>query len=104
MCETNVTESESLNFYIPGYNKFVLDKVKKTDKLFKQKGSGIVIFLSEKFVNVKIRTDLSLSTIDFEVLSIEVNIKVEKLILVCCYITDLQVEISINLSNISTIY
>ena len=70
MCETNVTESESEMFYIPGYNKFVLDKLQKENGKFKQKGSGVVIFLNTNLMNVKTRTDLNLSTIDFEALSV----------------------------------
>ncbi len=45
ICETNVTEFESQRFYIPGYNKFVLDRLIKDDGNFKQKGSGLAIYL-----------------------------------------------------------
>jgi hypothetical protein len=85
MCETNVTEEESSNYYIKGYNKFVLDRILKSDGRFKQKGSGIIIYLHEKFFNVNCKPQLNLFCPDFEALCVEVNLKTEKIFIVCCY-------------------
>ena len=85
ICESIVTEDESSNFYIPGYNKFVLDRILKSDGKYKQKGSGIIIYLHEKFFNVNCKPELNLSSPDFEALCVEVILKTEKIFLVCCY-------------------
>ena len=85
LCETNVTEFEAQSYYIPNYNKFVLDRLKKADGSLKQKGSGLIIFLSDMFTNVKIKSEFNISSTDFEILGLEVNLKTEKLLLINCY-------------------
>ena len=85
LCETNVTLNESQPFFLDSYNKFVHDRLTKSNNKLKHKGSGIVIFLHEKFDNVKKIDELCISTYDFECICLEVITKTEKLILVACY-------------------
>ena len=85
LCETNVTKYESQPYYIPGYNQFVVNRFMKDDGKLKNKGSGLVIFLRDRFNIVSQKVDLCHSTIDFEALCIEVMISSEKLLLVNCY-------------------
>ena len=70
-CETNITTVESGPFYIDGYNKFILDKIKHehNDK-YKHKGSGIAIYLDNKFKTASIISSLCVSTVDIEILTV----------------------------------
>ena len=85
LCETNVTEHESQPFYIPGYNKFVLNRLLKEDGKLKHKGSGLVTFLRDKFKNINQKLELCYSTVDFESLCVEITVKSEKLLVINCY-------------------
>lgn len=85
LCETNVTEAEATNFYIEGYNKFMLDRILNNKGKLKHKGSGIAIFLNDKFSSVSRRDDLSMSKHDFEILCIEINLRYDKCFVLCCY-------------------
>ena len=67
-----MTELESLSFYLNGYNKFILDRNVNNMGKLKHKGSGLAIFLHEKFDSVVFRPDLSLSICDFEILCVEI--------------------------------
>ena len=49
--ETNILETESDIFYLDGFNKFIFDKFKISNDLYKKKGSGLVIFLTKKIGN-----------------------------------------------------
>ena len=85
LCETNVTESESSLFNIAGYNKFILDRICKDNGKLKHKGSGLAIYLHEKFLSVFRRVDLSVSTPNFEILCVEVILSFDKFFMLCCY-------------------
>ena len=71
LCETNVTEFQSNPFYLNGYNKFVLDKIKISDSKFKHKGSGIMILLDISINNAEIDNDLCQCTPDSEFLVVK---------------------------------
>ena len=66
LCEAYVTEHESEPFYIPGYNKFVLNRLLKEDGKLKHKGSGLGMFLRGKFNNINQKPELCYPTVDFE--------------------------------------
>ena len=85
LCETNITQCESSCFNINGYNKFILDRIFSANGKLKHKGSGLAIFLHEKFSNVSCRMDLSLSTPNFEILCVEIELNCEKYFKLCCY-------------------
>ena len=85
LCESNVTEEEASRFYLPNYNKFVSNRILKSDGRLKHKGSGLVIFLREDFVNASIITELSMISTDFEVLCVEINLRGERILVLCCY-------------------
>ena len=72
LCETNVTEHESKPFYLEGFNKFTLGRFQRDNKSLKHKGSGLMIFLNQKFSRVQLCNNLNNSTLDFESLAIEV--------------------------------
>ncbi len=85
LCETNVTDQESQPYFIDGYNKFVLDRLTKSNGELKHKGSGILIYLHESFNNVEVCKDLCFSTFDFECLVIKVVTKDDNYLLVGGY-------------------
>ena len=68
--ETNVLETESAIFYLDGFNKFILDKFKINDGLYKKKGSGLAVYLTKKITNAKKEVEHCLSTPDIEILTI----------------------------------
>ena len=71
LCETNVTEFESLPFYLVGYNRFILDRIKISENKYKHKGSGLMILLNDNINNASIDTELSLCTPDSEFLVVK---------------------------------
>ena len=85
LCETNISESESSMFDIAGYNKFILDRICNDTGKLKHKGSGLAIYLHERFFSVYKREDLSLSTSNFEILCVEINLSYDKFFMLCCY-------------------
>ena len=67
-CETNVTLEESKPFSIPGYNKFILDRIKhETSDKYKHKGSGITVYLDQKYATAYKNESLSICTVDVEI-------------------------------------
>ena len=71
ICETNVTETESRPFYITGYNKFILDRIKISDSKYKHKGSGIMILLDDNITNATIDNEASFCTSHSEFLTVK---------------------------------
>ena len=70
-CETNVTLAESDPFYIDGYNKFILDRIMHDDnKIYKKKGSGIAIFIDNKFKTAHKVESLCICTVDIEIMTV----------------------------------
>ena len=78
LCKTYVTEHESQPFYVPGCNKFVLNRLLKEDGKLKHKVSGLVTFLRDKFNNINQKLELCYSTVDFEELCVEITVISEK--------------------------
>lgn len=66
LCESNIIKDQAGPFYLQGYNKFVLDKIKISNNIYKNKGSGIVLYLDNKINNVEVCDDLSETTTDGE--------------------------------------
>ena len=85
LCETNVTANESDTFYLDKFNKFTLDRIRNKNNKLKHKGSGLMIFLTQKLYNVKVCAELNVSTLDFECLAVEVEQSNIKLLLICVY-------------------
>ncbi len=85
ICESNVTVDEAQTFYLEGYNKFVLNRISKEDNTLKHKGSGLIIFLHQCFNRVQTCPELSISTMDFECLSIEVVTNRQKILFIVAY-------------------
>ena len=72
--ETNVTQHESEPFFISNYNKFVLDKIKLNNSdVYKRKGSGIAIFLDNRFNDACIEQSFCVSSPDLEILTVRFN-------------------------------
>ena len=70
-CETNINEIDSGPFKMDGYNQFISDKfVKPTDNQYKQKGSGIAIYVDNKFHNCQKIPSLCVCTADIEILTV----------------------------------
>ena len=63
---------DSNSFYIDGYNKFILDKIKleKSD-FYKRKGSGVAIYLDNKYNSATLDQSLSVCTVDAEILTVK---------------------------------
>lgn len=76
LCESNVTQADSQHFYLDGYNKFVQDKIKihETER-FKQKGSGLVLYLDTIYNDASIATSFSTCTVDAEILTVRFTSK-----------------------------
>ena len=85
ICESNVTEYESQIFFLEGYNKFVLDRIVKQDNNLKHKGSGLITFINHCFKNVKIYSDMCVSSLDFECLTLELITGKSKYLLINVY-------------------
>ena len=85
MCETNVTENECQKFSLNGYNSFVLDRILNHEGNLKHKGSGLAVFLHENFSCASKVPELCISDPNFELLCIDIDVKIEKLFVICCY-------------------
>ena len=74
-CETNVTLEESKPFSIPGYNKFILDRIMhETSNKYKHKGSGIAVYLDQKYTTAYKNESLCICTPDVEILTVSFSI------------------------------
>ena len=85
LCETNVTEEESEPYYLEGYNKFVQNRITKKDGTLKRKGSGIIIFLQNKYENADKYQQFCKTTPDFECLALKVTTNNEKFLIIGIY-------------------
>ena len=86
LTETNLTRDESDPFFLEGYNKFVLDRIKvqETGK-YKKKGSGIFLFLENNLKNVSVNYNLSKCTNDGEFLVVQLSLNKQTIYIVGVY-------------------